>query len=136
MLITSRSKHRLQAASCKAKWAAEEGQKLTGFFAPARGSSSASPSPCEPAQTAVEPPTAPSSKGAGLGKEGALNSDLGSVSGVMESMVRYFDVKFAEIHKKLELQDSQMEQIEYKLGSELKQIKQQLGKQQEKQQDL
>ena len=46
-----------------------------------------------------------------MGKQGALNSNLGSVSGVMESMVNYLDGKFAEIHKKLELQDSQMKQI-------------------------
>ena len=86
------------------------------------------------AETAVVPPTAPKSTGVTLDKQGAQNSNLGSVSGVMESMVTYFDGKFAEIHKKLGLQDRQMEQIESKLGSELNQIKQQLGKQQEKQQ--
>ena len=137
MLRTSRPGHLKNKAGCKeehAKHLAKEAEKQEELKAKRMAlfrSSAAAPGQSE---SDAGPAEAPPSKGANLGKQGALNSNLGSVSGVMESMVNYLDGKFAEIHKKLELQDSQMKQIEYKVGSELKQIKQQLGKQQEKQQ--
>ena len=59
-----------------------------------------------------------------MGKQGAQNSNLGSVSGLMESMVQYFDGKFSEIKDKLDLQDRQVGVM----GTELQQIRKSIGR--------
>ena len=104
MIPTSRYGHLKNKQGCSEQHAlflAEEAKKKEevkkrnmAFFrprAPAR----------ESAETAVGPPKAPKSTGANLGNQGALNSNLGSVSGLMESMVQYFDKKFDVLHRKL-----------------------------------
>ena len=95
MKTTSRSTHLKNKEGCKQQHAKAEAaraekeenlkQKRMAYFQPrpaARGSR----------DTAVGPPEAQPSKEATLVKQGAQNSDLGSVSGLLESMVQYFDL--------------------------------------------
>ena len=110
MLRTSRPGHLKNKAGCKeehAKHLAKEAEKQEelknqrlAFFRPSAAAPGQSESDAGPAE-------AQPSKGANLGKQEAQNSNLGSVSGVMKSMVQYFDGKFDEIHTKLDLQDRQ-----------------------------
>ena len=91
--MTSRSRHLNNKAGCKqqhalhlaavAKKKEELKQKHMAFFtAPAAARDSR--------ETAVGPSEAQPSKGANLGKQGAQNSNLGSFSGLLESMVQYY----------------------------------------------
>ena len=125
--MTSRSRHLTNKDGCKQQHAlhlakeAEKKEELKqrnmAFFQPrpaARGSR----------DTAVGPPEAQPSKGANLGKQGAQNSDLGSVSGLLESMVQYFDGKFSVLHKKMGLQERQMGVM----ATEVQQMRQIIGR--------
>ena len=88
MLRTSRPGHLKNKAGCKeehAKHLAKEAEKQEELKAKRMAlfrSSAAAPGQSE---SDAGPAEAPPSKGAKLGKQGALNSNLGSVSGVMES---------------------------------------------------
>ena len=65
------------------------------------------------------PSEAQPSKGATSGNQGAQISNLGSLSGLLESMVQYFDGKFSVLQKKLDQQDRQMGVM----GTEVQQIR-------------
>ena len=93
MLATSRPGHLKNKQGCseqhalflaaEAKKKEEAKERNMAFFRP-RAPASAS------AETAVVPPTAPKSTGVTLDKQGAQNSNLGSFSGLLESMVQYY----------------------------------------------
>ncbi len=76
------------------------------------------------AATAAGPPEPKKSTETTLGKQGAQNSDLGSVSGLLESMVQYFDGKFSVLHKKMGLQERQMGVM----ATEVQQMRQIIGR--------
>ena len=90
---TSRSRHLKNKAGCKeehAKHLAKEAEKQEELKAKRMAlfrSSAAAPGQSE---SDAGPAEAPPSKGANLGKQGAQNSNLGSFSGLLESMVQYY----------------------------------------------
>ena len=80
------------------------------------------PSAAAPGQSESDagPSEAPPSKGATLDKQGAQDS----ISGLLESMVQYFDGKFSVLHKKMGLQERQMGVM----ATEVQQMRQIIGR--------